>query len=148
MGGMAAGALTGAMAANERNEELNARAARSRNAAADAGAVSWARKNGVGQIPQIFDFNESQSANMLAGTLGGGMQGYEFGKKMGDDGFDFFSAKPSNNLTPQGFSLSQQPSNALGLPQGTLGSQNYAGGLNKFQDPGALDFYSFGKKPL
>jgi len=148
-GALGVGALSGALAADERNKEMNAKAARSREAAAGAIEASWARKDGRGVIPQIFDFNESQSGNMMAGTLGGAMQGYSAAKGFEKDGggFDFFKAKPSSSFTPQASLLNQQaPANALSLPAGTLGSNNY---LQAYQDPNAaIDFYSFGKKPL
>ena len=147
--GMAVGAGMGALSADERNKELNAKAARSRNAAAGAIEASWARKDGRGMIPQIFDFNESQSGNMMAGTMGGGMQGYAAGKGFEKDGggFDFLKAKPSGSFTPQASLLNQQaPTNALSMPAGTFGSNNY---FQAYQDPQqAMDFFSFGKKPL
>lgn len=147
-GAMGVGALAGALSADERNKEMNAKAARSRNAAAGAIEASWARKDGRGSIPSIFDFNESESGNMMAGTLGGGMQGYSAAKGFEKDGgFDFFKAKPSGSFTPQASLLNQQaPANALSMPTGTFGSNNY---LQAYQDPQqAVDFYSFGKKPL
>lgn len=77
---MGIGAATGALAANERNNEMEAKARASRNRAADAISASWARKNGRGDIPSIFENNESASGNLLAGTLGGAMQGYKTNK--------------------------------------------------------------------
>lgn len=129
--GMAVGAGMGALSADERNKELNAKAAKSRNAAAGAIEASWARKDGRGIIPDVFDFNESQSGNMMAGTMGGGMQGYSAGKGFEKDGgFDFFKTKTT---TPQNNFINTADS--FRPPSG-----NYA------QQP--MDFYSYGKKPL
>lgn len=74
---MGIGAATSAMAARERNQQMNAKAAQSRNAAADAIGASWARKDGRGYVPDIFNFNESEGGNMMAGSLGGAMQGLQ-----------------------------------------------------------------------
>ena len=131
-GALGVGALSGALSADERNKEMNAKAARSREAAAGAIEASWARKDGRGTIPQIFDFNESQSGNMMAGTLGGAMQGYSAQKGFEKDGggFDFFKTKPT---APQNSLINTADS--FRPPSG-----NYA------QQP--IDFYSYGKKPL
>lgn len=87
LGGMAAGAL---MAGEERKERLGRQEATGR-AAADAQAVSWARRPGSQQyIPQVEYAGGTDMGDVFAGGLGGYMQGQQFMDKTGK-GLDWSS---------------------------------------------------------
>jgi hypothetical protein len=101
---MGGSALMGGLAANERNNELNARQRRTANAAGDAIQASWARRNGQGEIPNIMYNKESESGNLFAGATGGAMQAYGM-EKDGMFGGRLFGEAPQPQAGNLGLNL-------------------------------------------
>jgi hypothetical protein len=137
-GAAAAGALTGALAGNERRDEMMNRQKKSANAAADAIEVSYGRRDGRGSIPQIqYADNGTYAADMGAGALAGGMQGYQLGQQ----GM-FSSGGP--DLVPQSGSLLGTPDYSSALGQGANQQFMASGGM----PGGAPDWSALKKETL
>lgn len=116
---------------NRRKQEQQQRTA---NAAADATAVSWATRDGKGQIPQIQWNDSSLMGNALKGGLSGYMQGHSLGAMGG-------GADKAVNAAATGASAANNYSNVLGgqdmgAQLGAMGQQQSFGAAG----PAPLDW--------
>lgn len=100
------GAILGGVAGASKRQQDLATQERTGKAAADAQAVSWA-KRGQQFIPEVQYARGSMLGNVLGGALGGGLQGASLGKSFGADqgGFDWLknSTNPYSKATTGGF---------------------------------------------
>ncbi len=89
VGVTAAGALMG----KAKNDAAQARQERTAKAAADAEAVSWARRDGRGSIPQV-QYNQGDAlSNVFQGGLSGFMMGRNINGAMGANAANAADAK-------------------------------------------------------
>jgi hypothetical protein len=138
------GALGGAVGGMEKEKAERAKEARTLNARADAMGASWARRDGVGVLPDAKYATGNDYG--LQGAVGAGMQGFSLGNSIQNAP----SSTPS--YLDKNFSLSSgaQPAPAynLGADYGP-GFNNYAPsgpsynlGMNKSGGPGGFDYVS------
>lgn len=110
--GAAVGAGTGALAANERRQQMLDRQRLTANAAADAQRVAWARRPGSQQfIPQVEYAQGTAAGDTMAGVMGGGMQGFAAGQHFGKNPVDwsFFKKSPTPALGYGGVAQANYP---------------------------------------
>ena len=128
LGGAIGGAVGGALAGNARKQEQLQKQRQTANASADAIAASWARRDGKGSIPETQW--ASGDDDVLAGAVGGGMQGYAM-----KDMFSGFGGPTQTGMQKMGAANAKAfDSGNYGAMKGVNSTQNFytpSGGSNR-----------------
>lgn len=109
------GAVLGAMGGAQKRQADVARQKQTGQAAADAQAVSWA-KRGQQYIPEVEYAKGSMLGNVLGGAIGGGLQGAKLGE------IDWL----------KGLGSAEVPEAKLGVGYNQFGAQPSVKGINAF----------------